>query len=146
MRLPRVQFTIGALMVAVAVTAVVMSVAVRLPRGGWIIGVLAVLAVVVGLPVGLRRRAERFKRLSFLHSVDANRWENVWDGSLDDALAGAILRQAHWHDAMVGKYGRVARSPWRLLEPPPPKPRIPHLPTTVAARYKRGRYPFPPPA
>jgi len=81
-----------------------------------------------------------------LQSVDANRWENLLlDRSLDHALASAILDQFHWHDAMAAKYERVARSPWLLLETPPPLRRTPDLPTTVAAKYTRGLHPFPPP-
>jgi hypothetical protein len=123
MPVPRVRFTVRRMMMAMAVVAILM-----------------------GLAVGLRRRAERFKRLSFLQSVDANRWENLLlDRSLDDALASAILEQVHWHDAMAAKYDRVAQAPWRLLEPPPPIPRTPDLPAPVAAKYTRGLYPFPPP-
>src|SRR3954463_5796760 len=110
MPVPRVRFTVRRMMMAVA-------------------GV----AILLGLAVGLRRRAERFKRLSFLQSVDANRWENLLlDRSLDDALTSAILRQVHWHDLMAAEYDRVARSPWLLLELPPPEFRGPDLPATVA--------------
>jgi hypothetical protein len=103
-------------------------------------------AILMSLAVGLRRRAERFRRLSFLQSVDANRWEDLLLArSLDDALATAILDQVHWHDAMAAKYDRIAQAPWLLLEAPPPIPRIPDLPAPVAAKYTRGRHPFPPP-
>jgi hypothetical protein len=107
---------------------------------------VAVVALLMGLAVGLRQRAERFRRLSFLQSVDANRWENLLLArSLDDALASAILDQVHWHDAAAANYDRVARAPWLLLEALPPMPRIPDLPASMAAGYKRGRHPFPPP-
>jgi hypothetical protein len=124
MRVPRLRFTVRRMMVAVATVA-----------------------LLLGVGIGHRRRAEHLKRVGFLHSVEANRWEMLLVGrnnGMDHALAEAILDRVHWHDARAASFERAAGSLWQLVEQAPPMPPKPVLPPKLAAGYTRGRFPWPP--
>jgi hypothetical protein len=106
---------------------------------------VAVVAVLMGIVAALERRARHFRRLSFLQSVEANRWEMLLgDEPMDESLASAILQTVSWHDDMAARYARTARTPWTFVEPARQEPPTPELPASVAARRVRGRYPWPP--
>ncbi len=93
MRVPRLRFTVRRMMVAVAIVAVLI--------GGW-------------------RHYQRFMKLSLAYSGQAGQieMEIVHPKSvMNQAKVEAILKKAHWHDAVALKYRRVASRPWLLVTP-----------------------------
>jgi hypothetical protein len=107
MRSPRVRFTVRWMMVAVAVLAVLFSVA---------------------------ERHFRFQRLGDYHfrkqfvdvgcfgmMVTRDGEKTVW---VEASTATPItLAEARWHGALHEKYQKAARYPWVSVEPDSPKPR-----------------------
>jgi hypothetical protein len=104
MRLPRFRFTIGRLMVAVAI-----------------------LALALTIYVGIERRRAWLQRLAQYH------WEKVAANSVVQAdadrtiyRASASLRNrqlAHYHVNLANKYANAARYPWLPVSPDPPEPK-----------------------
>lgn len=94
MRLPRVQFTLRRLIVAVALV-------------GTILGVLA-------------GRRSQFRGLAAYHSAKGRAMIN---GGLprDDSAAWKLERDL-WHGVLAEKYKRAARYPWLPVAPDPPEP------------------------
>jgi hypothetical protein len=83
---------------------------------------IAVLAVLLGLSIGLRRRAERLTRLSRSYSGAAGQLElRLASPDLDEAIAQAILDRVHWYDAVAHRFERAAAHPWLPDEPDPTK-------------------------
>jgi hypothetical protein len=114
MRLRRLRFTVRRLMTAAAVVALLMATG-----------------------VGLQRRAAHLRRLSFLQSREANRWELLLtEISVNGPPASAILNKVHWHDSMAARYERAARSPWLHIEAAPPPPPMPDVPAELATKYE----------
>jgi hypothetical protein len=99
MRLPRVQFTLRRLMVAVAIVG-----------------------LTVGIGIEGERRRSRFLRIAIDHSHQAilrlsgNTWSPLRMVEMQKAYA-------HYHDLMAQKYKRAARYPWLPVAPDPPKPK-----------------------
>jgi hypothetical protein len=115
MRCRRMRFTVRRMMIAVAVTAVLLGIAAK-----------------------VERRAARFRRLSFLQSVEANRWDRLLaDPAMKNSAASAILEKVHWHDDMAARYARAARFPWLPIDDRPPAPHTPELDNSTALEPNR---------
>jgi hypothetical protein len=81
---------------------------------------IAVLAVVLGSGVGLKRRVQRLDGLALRYGREANRLENLLEGSnLSQADADAIIERVHWHDAVANQYRLAASRPWVPFDPSP---------------------------
>ena len=104
MRLPRVQFTIGWLMVAVAIIAVLLR-SVAIPRRR---------AHLQGL-VDYHAEMARITRNSHGTIIRPN-------GVYAHVPLGPP-RLADYHEAMAAKYEQAARSPWLPVDPDPPVPK-----------------------
>jgi hypothetical protein len=106
----------------------------------------AVVAVLMAAEVWLQRRAAHLKRLSRVHSGEANRWELLLtEDSVNGPLASAILDKFHWHDARAATYERATRSPWRPVETAHQAPPVPEISDELAAKYNfRGNPQTPP--
>jgi hypothetical protein len=123
MRTARVRITVRQLMIAVALAACLMATV-----------------------VGLHRRAAHLRRLSFLQSREADRWERpLTETSVNDQLASAILDKVHWHDAMAARYERAAQAPWLPVEGPASAPPTPELPDELSSKYRLSGSAAPPP-
>jgi hypothetical protein len=85
---------------------------------------IALLAVLLAVSVGLRRRAERFGELQSHYQKRYQKPNIVPDDPEDESWA-PLLRLHHWYNVMSDKYGRAAARPW--LPVPPPKPCDCHL-------------------
>jgi hypothetical protein len=92
MKLPRVRFTIGRMMVLVAIASLLI---------GW------------GIESG--RREERFRTAAREHWYASFGWAP----DVSSQMSEARLR---WHDQMAGKYERASRYPWLPIRPDPPQP------------------------
>lgn len=105
MRLPRVRFTVRAMMVAMAV----------LPPVCWV-----------------AERALRFRRLAEYHSLRSS--ADIVSGALrtDGGKATYLVEggtgapttpaRVDWHRMLYEKYAKAARSPWLDVAPDPPRP------------------------
>jgi hypothetical protein len=97
----------------------------------------ALAALSMAAMVGLQRRAADLRRLSFLQSREADRWERpLAEKSLNERLASTILDKVHWHDATAARYERAAQSPWLPVEGAPPAPPAPELPAEMGTKYR----------
>ncbi len=81
---------------------------------------IAVLAVVLGILVGLKRRGDRFRRLaaecaSAIHSVYFADLNGLDGASWTASVAG-------YHADLSARYTAAAKRPWLLLEKEPPAP------------------------
>ena len=85
---------------------------------------IALLAVLLAVSVGLRRRAERFSELQLQYQKEFQKPRIVPDDPQDENW-GPLLRLHHWYNVMSDKYGRAASRPW--LPVPRPKPCTCHL-------------------
>lgn len=88
-------------------------------RGIWkwrlraLLGAVAMLAILLGLAVELRRRSERLGRLERRHRMEASRLEMALvDSSITHGQAVAVVREVHWHDGMSWRFRRAASRPW----------------------------------
>ena len=109
---------------------------------------VAAVAIAVALSIGVKlwKRSDHLRSVGFLHSVEAARLERLLvEDAVDRPLAATILDMVRWHDEISEIYRRSARNPWIPLGTIPPAPRTLVLTPAVAAKYKRGRFPFPPP-
>ena len=103
--MPRVQFKIARMMVAVAL-----------------------IAALLGAVANLRRRAH-FQELADSHAETARRlrFDHVWtmgpDGGPGVHLPLGDPRLAAYHEELAGKYERAARNPWLPVAPDAPEPR-----------------------
>lgn len=87
------------------------------------------IAVVLGLRVGIKRRRERFDRLTLHHSDETSRlylrsmgrsMDKMEDDSvLDLDRRNELCCQAHWHDKVAELYRQAALRPWIPFEPDP---------------------------
>jgi hypothetical protein len=109
MRLTRVRFTIRGLMVAIAI-----------------------LAVVLGIVDGVRRRRESFARRARMYAQkardeirDAENYQITRRGSefgYDARTTAAHYELVEHYWALQEKYDQAAARPWRLIAPDPPAP------------------------
>jgi hypothetical protein len=104
MKIPRVRFTIGRLMFAVAV-----------------VGLL------LGAIVGVENRRRRFLALASIHRAKMIAWEEVGSSEasrerFDISGRKVSLEADRWHSQMAEKYKRAAERPWLPVEPDPPEP------------------------
>jgi hypothetical protein len=83
--------------------------------------VVAVLAVILGVGVGLWRRARRFQTLALQYGREANRLENTWanSGSMSPGDAAVLMERVHWNDAVAAGYRFAAARPWVPFNPEP---------------------------
>jgi hypothetical protein len=102
----------------------------------WMI-VVAVVAVLIGVPLEMNRRSRRFARLALSHAnvaMEHFSWILVFGGDpppLDDVPPAGLgpARYLHraktlmlYHQALKRKYERATRLPWLPVEPDPPEP------------------------
>jgi hypothetical protein len=105
MRLPRVQFTIRWVMLAVASAA-----------------------TILGAAVELQRRHDRFLRLAEHHEASSSITFSCGKRcSITNGLGEDVRRWSNarigWHRRLGEKYRRAASSHWLPAEPDPPEPR-----------------------
>jgi hypothetical protein len=82
--------------------------------------VIAGLAVMLAVGVGLSRRARRLNRLALQYSRVANGRENLIEKwKLNRKDADVIIEHAHWLDAVANQYRIAAARPWLLFDPSP---------------------------
>jgi hypothetical protein len=99
MRRPRVKFTVRGLMIAVAVTAIVL--------GGCL-----------GFP---RNRAQR-EWLAGFHQARAQSLMKNAEPGTSEIKDPAIRAKLRWHEAMAEKYRWATHYPWLPVGPDPPEP------------------------
>jgi hypothetical protein len=81
---------------------------------------VAILAVILGVGIGLRRRVQRLDGLALRYGREANRLENVLEGSnLSRREADLIIERLHWRDAVAVQYRLAAARPWLPFDPSP---------------------------
>jgi hypothetical protein len=81
---------------------------------------VAVLATILGVGVGLRRRAQRLDTLALRYGREANSLENLLSRSnISRRDADVIIEQVHWHDAVADQYRLAATHPWLPFDPSP---------------------------
>ena len=81
---------------------------------------VAVLAVILAAGTGLRRRAQRLDALARRYGPEANRLENLLEGSdLNRQEADVIIDRVHWDDAVANRYRLAAARPWLPFDPSP---------------------------
>lgn len=75
---------------------------------------IALIALLLGIVIELRRRSARFETLALQHGRLAHQLESslVTPGPATASEAEAILRKVHWHDASSDAYRRAAGRPW----------------------------------
>jgi hypothetical protein len=82
---------------------------------------VAVVGVVLGLFLLVKRREDEFRRQAVHHT---NELAGCYaPEGLTTAQVGAILRRRDYHRAMMIKYERAARYPWLPVAPDPPEPK-----------------------
>ncbi len=82
---------------------------------------IAILAVLLGTGIGLRRRARRFEALALAYGREASNLEDLWtiSGSTTERRPNLLMDRAHWNDAVAHKYRIAATRPWLPLDPDP---------------------------
>jgi hypothetical protein len=85
---------------------------------------IALLAILLAVSVGLRRRAEKFRELQLHYQKEFHKPRILPDDPQDENF-DRLLRLHHWYNVMSDKYRRAASRPW--LPVPPPKPCTCHL-------------------
>lgn len=97
---------------------------------------VAIISIVLGSAVKLKRRSTAFRHLSDYHRgqiryvfcgpYDQNgEWigqPSVFDQDMH-SVTGVPRHKALWHVALSRKYERAARSPWFPVAPDPPEPK-----------------------
>jgi hypothetical protein len=80
---------------------------------------LAVLAIVLGVGVGLRRRAWRLHARALVYGREASRLERMWNsaGAMRPDDLGLLMEQVHWDDAVADEYRLAAAHPWLPFDP-----------------------------
>lgn len=83
---------------------------------------IAVVGLILGFAISLKRRVDRFHQSGLAYSTEANRlkwWlmEHPHDRGEFAAISGYI----HWNDAVVDDYFKRAITPWNLSDPDPSK-------------------------
>jgi hypothetical protein len=80
---------------------------------------VAVLAILLGIGIQLRRRAQRLDDLARQYGRKAQRLEEVWLNWVRFNKSGpevdALMEQVHWHDAVAKQYWIAAARPWVLI-------------------------------
>ncbi len=84
----------------------------------WWMVVIAFLAVLLGIGIGLRNRSERFSRLALEYAGKASGLEDELVGPSSRAESQAVLDRVHRNDAVADAYRRAASRPW-MGEPDP---------------------------
>jgi hypothetical protein len=95
---------------------------------------IALVAILLALAVGLRRRAERLSGMELQHERQAEQLqrqaeqllagrENLLIGDALTPEAAALLRQASWHIGMAHRFRWAASRPWLPVPTPEPYPR-----------------------
>jgi hypothetical protein len=79
---------------------------------------VAVLCILLGVGVGLWRRARRFQALALVYGREANRLENVW-ANPGSVPPGDLMERVHWNDAVADEYRLAAARPWLPFDPEP---------------------------
>ncbi len=82
---------------------------------------VAVLAVILGTGVGLRRRARQLDALFLQYGREANHLENVWRDArpTPPGEPDVLMEQIHWHDSVAYEYRLAAARPWFPFDPEP---------------------------
>jgi hypothetical protein len=94
MRIPRVRFTTGGLMVAVAIAALAIGMVARSRRLG---------------EVATRHRARSFEESQLMPRPGGG-------------MVELLTKRGEWHRTMADKYERAARRPWLPIPPDPTQP------------------------
>jgi hypothetical protein len=81
---------------------------------------IALLAFLLAVSVGLRRRAERFKELQLQYQKQYQTQSSMVPDDPQDENFGPLLRQNHWYNAMSQSFRRASSRPW--LSVPKPEP------------------------
>jgi hypothetical protein len=112
-------FQAGALLFIVSlVGGVAVAKGERTRRLGTAMGGIALLAILLTVGVGLRRRAEQLNGLQSFHQTQYQKQSRkVVVGRADFA---AQLRLAHWHNEMSQSFRRAAARPWMSVPKPEP--------------------------
>jgi len=113
----------------------------RQGNAGWrrlrsLMAIIAIIACLLGLVTGLRRRGESFERLASYHLQARNHLYHEIEplpdsGTTEQTIkivasrgpaASRALEAAMYHDVLFGKYASAAKHPWYPLgaDPPPP--------------------------
>ncbi len=85
---------------------------------------IALLAVLLGIGLGLRRRSDRFQRVSLGYSSKAAGLEEPLGfipGRPEPTGVQAVLDRVHWNDSVAAAYQQAASRPWVPGEPDPAK-------------------------
>jgi hypothetical protein len=82
-----------------------------------LLGAIAVLAVLFGVTLEVKRRSKRFWGLTLRHQVQATvssaqHQKSRLDPRVSQEQTMALLRLAHWHSAMSRRFDRAAHVPW----------------------------------
>ena len=111
MRLPRMQFTVRRMMVAVALVAAVLSVVERRER-------------LKGIAVGHKlEKSKVFKSdLEIYLILTVSPGESGTHTAERERACRPLLQFNHYHDQMIEKYERAASRPWLPVAPDPPPP------------------------
>ena len=96
MPIPRPRFTVRRLMIAVAVVA-----------------------VLLGVVVGLKRRSDRFRAIALRYAAKHKEDRMAYDVVADE---GRFLRRYDYHLSMQRKYEMATERPWLPVPPDPPEP------------------------
>ena len=82
---------------------------------------IAVLAVLLGSGVGLRRRSQRHFKLAQRYGGEAERLEYLWAkmGPVPQAEADAFWNLVHWNDSVAYAYFQASSRPWLPFDPEP---------------------------
>jgi hypothetical protein len=110
-------FQAGVLLFIVSlVGGVALTKGVQTRRLGTAMGGIALLAILLTVGVGLRRRAEQRRALQNFHQAQFQKQSmKLVPGSADFA---AQLRKVHWHNEMSHSFRRAAARPWMSVPKP----------------------------
>ena len=82
---------------------------------------VALLAVLLGIGLGLRRRSDRLWWVSLSYSSQAAGLEEPLGLHPEPPDVQAVLDRVHWNDSVAVAYQRAAGRPWIPGEPDPAK-------------------------
>ena len=92
------------------------------------LGAIAMIAVLLGVVVEIRRRSSVFWGLAIQHRAQAAALSARYqltrlDPRVTKQEAVGISMLANWHSRTAERFGRAANNPWLPLEPGPPEPK-----------------------
>jgi hypothetical protein len=86
---------------------------------------MVAVAVAVGVPAALHRKAQRYRRLADYHAARVGLFESGPPGRehFYDAVGRPVgAGRSRWRAELAVRYRRAASRPWRPLAPDPPEP------------------------